>query len=262
LNLISNGIKFTAHGFVRVGIDVSATTGSVVSLRFRVSDSGVGIEETQQKLIFEAFRQADGSTTRKHGGTGLGLAICSRLVNMMGGELSVVSRPGEGSSFTFTARFHVAAVVPVRTNELTTGIRKLAGAVKNGGTRPMRVLVAEDNAVNQRVLVRLLEKQGHDVEVALNGKQALEMTLRRHFDLVLMDVQMPEMDGLETTRQIRALEAESGRRLPILILTANAMSGDKEKCLDAGADGYLAKPVSLKMLVQAIEDLHAQSKRM
>ncbi|MBI4909154.1 MAG: response regulator [Acidobacteria bacterium] len=261
LNLVSNGIKFTADGHVRISVVRESDRNSSALLRFTVVDSGEGVPLEKQTAIFEAFRQADGSTTRRHGGTGLGLAICSRLVTLMGGEIGVKSKPGHGSEFSFTARFHIAAMVPVAGNGQGHELNRLAGAVNRGGQRPLRVLVAEDNAVNQKVLTRMLEKQGHEVDIAINGVQAAELTLRRRYDLVLMDVQMPEMDGLETTRLIRAREGSSGERLPILILTAHAMTGDRERCLDAGADGYLAKPVSLDRLIEAIGEVSGQPNR-
>ncbi|HUQ95737.1 MAG TPA: response regulator [Bryobacteraceae bacterium] len=254
LNLLSNAIKFTNQGWVRLSVHTDHWDGPEAVLKFQVKDTGCGIPQDKQAVIFDAFRQADGSTTRKHGGTGLGLAICARLVGMMGGRIWVNSDGVNGSEFLFTAKFAVGASLPGNPPPAHQ-IGKLAAAVDKGGTRVLRVLVAEDNLVNQKLVVRLLEKQGHTVEVAANGAQALHMTSRMRYDLVLMDVQMPEVDGIETTRRIREREERTGDHLPILMLTANAMVGDREKCLQAGADGYLPKPVSTELRMSAIEKL-------
>ncbi|MBI3210861.1 MAG: response regulator [Candidatus Solibacter usitatus] len=260
LNLLTNAIKFTQQGFVRVSATLLSKDDSGTMVQFSVSDSGLGIPVDRQHVIFDSFSQADGSTTRKHGGTGLGLAICSRLVSMMSGRIWVNSITGKGSEFLFTARFAVVtipAIRPARKSDHAQGgaLQKLASAVGNGGMPHLRVLVAEDNAVNQKVLTRLLQKQGHEVEVASNGAQAVRLTTHKRFDIVLMDVQMPEMDGLEATRIIRTREEGGNDHLPILMLTANAMTGDRERCLESGADGYLSKPVSLEKLIEAISDV-------
>ncbi|MCC6365204.1 MAG: response regulator [Bryobacterales bacterium] len=256
LNLISNAIKFTAQGRILLTVDLERGDEQGVTLRFCVKDTGCGIPPDKQGVIFEAFRQADGSTTRKHGGSGLGLAICSRLVQLMGGRIWVKSAPGEGSEFCFTASFVPALETPAENLRPATQFElgKLAEVVTNGGMRRLRILVAEDNVINQKLLIRLLEKQGHEVDVAADGPTALSLTAHKHFDLVLMDVQMPGIDGLEATRRIRQREDGTGARTPILILTANAMLGDREKCMEAGADGYLPKPVSLERLTEAISE--------
>lgn len=262
LNLISNAIKFTSRGKIRLTVELEHGDERGVTLRFCVRDTGCGIPPEKQAVIFEAFRQADGSTTRKHGGSGLGLAICSRLVQLMGGRIWVNSTPGEGSEFFFTALFARAPETPAAKAPpaVQYELEKLAAAVTNGGTRRLRILVAEDNVINQKLLIRMLEKQGHQVEVVSDGPEALSITAHKHFDLVLMDVQMPELDGIEATRRIRQREASSRNRLPILMLTANAMLSDKEKCLEAGADGYLPKPVSLERLVEAIAGVTNRSR--
>jgi signal transduction histidine kinase/CheY-like chemotaxis protein len=254
LNLISNSVKFTQQGKVTLRARRESIEEAFTVVEFQVQDTGPGVPADKQSLIFEAFRQADGSTTRRFGGTGLGLAISSRLVQMMGGRIWVDSVPGQGSTFCFTARFQLPAARELSPESGADGIRKLASAVE-GRFRPLRILVAEDNVVNQKLVVRLLEKQGHEVEVAVDGSQALSLVSHKHYDLILMDVQMPEIDGLEATRQIRLNEAETGRRTPILMLTASAMAGDREKCLEAGADGYLPKPVSLERLTAAIDEI-------
>ncbi len=256
LNLVSNGLKFTNEGSVSLLVSVEDRSDSTAVLRFTVSDSGIGIPHDKQALIFEAFHQGDGSTTRRFGGTGLGLAICLRLVAMMGGAITVKSEIGKGSQFSFTAGFGISSEIVALPDPMGdySEISSLASALGRDGLRRMRILVAEDNPVNQRLILRMLEKLGHQVDVAADGLEAVRLISQKQFDLVLMDVQMPELDGLEATRRIRSGEQENGNRLPILVLTANAMLGDKEKCIEAGADGYLSKPVSLQQLSRAVED--------
>ena len=258
LNLAGNAVKFTAHGgvWITVGVE-SQATGSTL-LRFAVRDTGIGIPVEKREIIFEAFRQADGSTTRKYGGTGLGLAICSHLVRMMGGSIRVESEVGCGSTFHFTARFAtvVSSIQPAPPDPM--GLRKMLEAVgeSNGDSRPrqvLRILLAEDNPVNQRVAARLLEKRGHQVALAANGREALDWLDRERFDLILMDVQMPELDGLETTVIIRQREQREGGRIPIVALTAHAMQGDRERCIDAGMDNYVNKPIDAVRFLEVVE---------
>lgn len=257
LNLLSNAIKFTSEGFVSVRLAAESLDDDVVRLEFRVIDTGEGIAPDKHKLIFEAFRQADGSTTRRFGGTGLGLAICERLIALMRGEIHVESELGRGSEFVFRINFRVCSPseAPLVVKPSTGELGRLAAALTGREGKALRVLVAEDNPINQKLAVRMLERQGHEVEVAADGKQAYMLTGHKHYDLVLMDVQMPELDGLAATRLIREREAKTGGRLPILMLTANAMPGDKEKCLEAGADAYLSKPVSFDKLTTAVIEL-------
>jgi signal transduction histidine kinase/CheY-like chemotaxis protein len=386
VNLVGNAIKFTPQGHVLVAIapEAGAPTGT---LRFSVTDTGIGIAPEHREKIFEAFRQADGSTTRRFGGTGLGLAICSTLVEMMGGRIWVDSQPGTGSTFHFTAVFPEASELPPLSSQpLPTGLRvlvvddnevnrrilvtqlqrwqarptsvesgyealeALADAARDGvrfdlilldalmpgmdglelaeriadrpdlkypaimmlssagrpddiircralginvcltkpvssaelmqaignvvnrreplphsggerpaavanqqAARPHRILLAEDNVVNQRVAVGLLSKRGHTVTVVPNGREALDALERDTFDLVLMDLQMPEMGGLEATAAIRAREAQTGGHMRIVAMTAHAMTGDREKCLDAGMDGYLSKPIEGASLFAEVE---------
>ncbi|MCA9100292.1 MAG: response regulator, partial [Planctomycetales bacterium] len=388
LNLVGNAIKFTVEGEVVVVVELVEQGDDAVELQFTVRDTGIGIEPDKQQTIFEAFEQADGSTTRQYGGTGLGLAVSARLVELMGGEIGVESAPGQGSTFHFTARFGTAdpseaAVVPLDAEELRglkvlivddnstnrlileemvhgwemrpqsveSGPAALAamwtaleahdpyrlvlcdgnmptmdgyslarrindtrdferpvvimltsgGMVDQGALRDelclaaclikpvkqsdlfdavatamagddptrseatvheetehsttvgRRILLAEDSVVNQKLAVGLLERRGHVVRVANNGKETLELFEREPFDVILMDVQMPEMDGLEATAAIRAKEAISGRHMPIIAMTAHAMQGDRERCLAAGMDDYLAKPIRAEGLFAAIE---------
>jgi CheY-like chemotaxis protein len=386
VNLIGNAIKFTERGEICVGVEKVSEREGNLRLRFRVRDTGIGVPRDKQEGIFEAFTQADGSTTRQYGGSGLGLTICARLARLMSGGIWVESEVGKGSTFHFDVElarapepaaktepaepleldgvralvvddnetnrrilrimlaswgmfvdtvaggiealeylakaktegrpprivlldalmpgldgFAVAARInqderlprpiimmlssadlakdaercrklgialyltkPVPKSSLRRAIGELLGA----GPRPvpektprlyqategrsLRILVAEDNAVNQKVLRHLLEKRNHAATIAANGREALEIYGREAFDLILMDVQMPEMDGLAASRAIRAMESGGPRRTPIIALTANAMDGDREKCLEAGMDDYLAKPVRPSALFDAI----------
>jgi PAS domain S-box-containing protein len=389
LNLAGNAIKFTDYGEVVVYADAEARAEKTVTLHFRVVDSGIGIPQGKQKLIFEAFRQADSSSTRKYGGTGLGLSICSQLVTLMGGRIWVESEPGKGSTFHFTAKFEVpetpllkaASAPPEVLHDLrvlivddnATNRRLLEETLKRWGAIPtpapsgqaaleaigaanaagnpfslilldhqmpdvdgfavverirqqpklisttimmlssggqrgdaarcrqlgitaylfkpfkqselldallialarqgadaakpplitrhalrerrpaLSVLVAEDNLINQRLAVRLLEKRGHRVEIAANGQQALEALEKQSYDVVLMDVQMPEIGGFQATAAIREKEKGTGKHLRIIAMTAHAMESDREKCLATGMDGYIPKPISAKEMFDAIE---------
>jgi CheY-like chemotaxis protein len=225
------------------------------TLHFLVSDSGMGIPEDKQAWIFEPFRQVDGSTTRRHEGSGLGLAICTRLVELMGGRLWVESRTGEGSTFHFEAPFGVQAgeKATLAGDSLDGRVRSLAAAVQPRTGKSLRVLVAEDNLVNQNVILGVLKKEGHSIELARNGQEVLAAVQRSQFDLILMDVQMPQMDGFEATAAIRKAEKISVEHLPIVAITAHAMQGDRERCLEAGMDDYLTKPIDLSKLRAMLE---------
>ena len=244
INLVGNAIKFTEEG--QVAVRVEARDGL---LHFAVSDTGIGIPADKQQLIFEAFSQADSSVTRRFGGTGLGLTICTRLVRLMGGHMWVESDPGQGSTFHFTARLEAVAG-PAESGEADAGRGEVV-------LPPLRLLVAEDNPVNQKLVLTLLQKRGHRVTLADNGQQALAALATDHFDLVLMDMQMPVMGGLEATRRIRAAEAArgDGQHLPIVAMTANAMAGDRELCLEAGMDGYVSKPLRRDEFFSAMADV-------
>jgi CheY-like chemotaxis protein len=384
VNLLGNAVKFTEKGEVVLRVAEESRTQEEVCLRFSVSDTGIGIAVEKQRLIFEAFSQGDASTTRKYGGSGLGLAISSRIVELMGGKIWVVSKLREGATFYFTAklpiaprpaepelavqpdlagirvlvvddnatsqaileetlkswglvvhvvgsgpealcllqqaamgenpyhllladdcmpgmdglslvmemrkslRLHLATVMmltaddyyasvrrcremgiaayllkPVTLSELVTAIRQALSPVaeevqqpSNDGKlswRSLRILLAEDNSVNQRMSVRMLEKMGHLVAVAQTGKEALDALRTGKFDLVLMDLQMPEMDGFAATREIRTAELDRQDHIPVIAMTAHAMKGDREECLAAGMDDYLAKPINSEELRQVIE---------
>ncbi|MGB3541400.1 ATP-binding protein [Rubrivirga sp.] len=243
LNLLSNAVKFTHDGGVTVRVNTSPGR-----LRLEVEDTGIGIKPDHQKELFEAFTQADSSTTRNYGGTGLGLAISRHLAELMGGSLTVTSAPGQGSAFVLEV-----AVGTTETREETA-----PRPVEPPSSIPagLRVLVAEDNVVNQKVAVRTLAAFGLEADVAPDGAQALDALLRaaaagRPYDVVLMDVQMPVMDGLEATRRLRA-DLEDDVQPTVIALTANAMEGDRDRCLEAGADGYVSKPIQRDALAKAL----------
>jgi signal transduction histidine kinase/DNA-binding NarL/FixJ family response regulator len=248
VNLIGNAIKFTESGSVTVDVTVASEDVSSTELHFTVKDTGIGIPPHKQQRIFEAFTQADGSATRKYGGTGLGLSISSKLVSLMGGRIWVESESGKGSAFQFIVRFGKASEMPEA--PLHPPTPQSEGVPES--RRTLRVLLAEDNVVNQKLAVRLLEKEGHSVVVVGNGQEAVAALDRGDFDAVLMDVQMPEMSGLEATATIREKEKETGRHQLIIALTAHAMKGDRERCLEAGMDHYLAKPIQSNELFAAL----------
>jgi signal transduction histidine kinase/ligand-binding sensor domain-containing protein/ActR/RegA family two-component response regulator len=249
LNLLSNAVKFTIQGEIHLSVIQQQKTGDPIHLEFCVTDSGIGIPLDKQEVIFESFRQVDGSTTRKFGGTGLGLTICQRLVEMMGGAIWVVSEPGRGARFHFTAAFNAAPLTPGRMRPFEDSLVSVSH---------LRVLVVEDNRVNQLVTRRLLERQGMQVSLASNGLEAVEAWEQTEVDLVLMDVQMPVMDGFEATIRIRACEHRlRSKRTPILALTAHAAREDREKCLEAGMDGYVSKPIDIESLMATIREFAA-----
>jgi len=263
VNLVGNAVKFTERGHVLVSIRTENDDDEPGMLRFSVSDTGIGIAPEHQDAIFEAFSQADGSTTRRFGGTGLGLAISSTLVSMMRGRIWVESTPGQGSTFTFTAGFgvpiascdrHAAFCAVLDTDAASSTPPKESREIDRQAVRPRRVLLAEDNIVNQRVAIGLLNRRGHQVTVVENGREAADAVAREHFDIVLMDLQMPVMGGLEATKAIRERERGLSRdRVRIVAMTAHAMSGDRERCLAADMDGYLAKPTESRALFAEVE---------
>ena len=260
VNLLGNAVKFTEAG--EISVDVSALPSPSPSaprspsseILFAVKDTGIGIDKDRMSRLFQSFSQVDASTTRKYGGTGLGLAISKNLAELMGGRIWVESEPGRGSTFYFTIKAVAAAPedVAVRPARQEGALKCGLSALENGRPRESHwILLVEDNAVNQKVAVRILERLGFRADIAGNGRQALLAFKGRDYDLVLMDVQMPEMDGLEATRLIRS---QPGRRQPYIIaMTAHAMKGDREQCLAAGMDDYVSKPVRIEELCAAIE---------
>ena len=248
VNLVANAVKFTEHGSIHVSIHpaggANASPAHQVTLEFRIADTGIGIPPAQQELLFRPFSQVDSSIARRHGGTGLGLAISKGLVDAMGGQIWVRSETGAGATFQFT--------LP------TTSAPDVADAVEEGSPfdptlaqrMPLRILVAEDNGVNRKVVLAMLRRFGYDADVALNGREAVEAARRQRYDLVLMDIQMPEMDGLDATRMILALRPPPSR---IIALSANAMTEDVEAARQAGMNGYLAKPLDPAELRRVLE---------
>jgi PAS domain S-box-containing protein len=252
INLTGNAIKFAERGKVIARLEPESRDGVFVMLHFSVQDPGIGVPADKQTAIFDAFTQVDGSAARRHGGTGLGLTISKRLVEMMGGRIWVESEPGQGSTFHFTAKLKV----------LRTAQPSQAGSADRQGPsaptaeqRKLRVMLVEDNIVNQTLAVRLLEKHGHQVTAVGDGRKAMATLGQGRFDLVLMDVQMPDMDGFETTAAIRETEQCTGGRLPIIAMTAHAMKGDRERCLSAGMDGYVSKPIRIQELFTVMDDV-------
>jgi CheY-like chemotaxis protein len=257
INLTANAVKFTERGRVTVDASVVTRIGRVTTVRFAVTDTGIGLRSDQIATLFSAFVQADASTTRRYGGTGLGLALCKQIVETMGGQIGVESQEGQGSTFWCIIAFDAAA-------EITQ-----PSAIESGGPRPVpaappadrqrdpsdepatpshhdeRVLIAEDNVINRFVALSQLAKLGYKADAVTNGAEAVEALRNGQYDLVLMDCEMPTMDGYEATRRIRG--AGQGR-VPIIAVTASAMSGDREKCIAAGMDAVLSKPVDLQRL--------------
>jgi PAS domain S-box-containing protein len=256
-NLVGNAAKFTANGEINVRAARESETEREVTVRFEVSDTGIGISNEQKAQLFKAFSQADGSIKRRFGGTGLGLAISKQLVELMHGKIGVDSEPGRGSTFWFTARF--AKSEKSSALLLSSGggdaERKPSATADAAPADPrrdeLRVLVADDNAVNRKVALLMLGRLGYFADTACNGREALEMVRRGAYDVVLMDVQMPEMDGLEAARLI-CRERPPHERPRIIAMTANAMRGDREQCLEAGMDDYLSKPIRKEDLQTAL----------
>ena len=235
LNLVGNAVKFTEEG--EVAIRVGAEGEGLV--RFEIEDTGIGIDDEAVKQLFQDFFQADGSISRRYGGAGLGLAICRRLVEVMGGQIGVHSRPGHGSTFDVVLPLPATELPPVAEVATVTSLP------------PLDLLVAEDNPVNATVLESLLRRAGHRVVVVANGREAVAALVGQYFDVVLMDMRMPVMDGLAATRAIRAMAGAPGG-IPIIGVTANAFIEDQRQCLDAGMNGYVSKPVTSAKLVAAI----------
>ena len=261
-NLIDNAIKFTERGQVVLRIEKDSQSEQEVCLHFSVTDSGIGIPQDKQQLIFEAFAQADNSTTRKYGGTGLGLSISSRLVQMMGGKIWVESALDGGSVFHFTARFGLQRQRQGKANweesRSRSDSRSIAQPARKG-LRELQVLVVEDNSINQVLVERLVRKRGYGVFIANNGREALAALQDRKFDLILMDIQMPEMSGIEVTEVIRRREKGTGEHIPIIATTASALNEGRERSLAAGMDAYLSKPIEREALFNAIDELTVNS---
>ena len=255
INLVNNAIKFTHKGFVRVKVELVALKEKRCELLFAVQDSGIGIPADKHETIFDLFSQADDHTTRKYGGTGLGLAICKKLVEMMDGRIWVESKPNEGSSFKFNIMFDVASNQPL-SGAPGSQLDSSSGAQAAGRSQSgLRILVAEDNHVNQKIILKMLEKKGWAATTAVNGREVLERLNQQTYDIILMDDQMPEMTGIEATKMIRNEEKQTGNHVLIVAMTANAMAGDKEFYLKQGMDGYVSKPINREQLYAELEKL-------
>jgi signal transduction histidine kinase/CheY-like chemotaxis protein len=245
INILGNAVKFTRQGEIRIHVFMvqsSETPSGQVTLGFEIKDTGIGIFPGQIQRLFQPFAQVDSSVTRKYGGIGLGLSISQRLVELMNGRITVDSTPGAGSTFTFTIQARPVQVRTIHANN--PAIPPIAEKY------PLRILLAEDNPINQQLALVILNKMGYEPSVAANGKEVLEQLKKAYFDLIFMDVQMPEMDGLEATRRIRA---GSGPQPVIIAITANVTRQDREECLAEGMNDYLSKPVDLEQLTCMLE---------
>jgi PAS domain S-box-containing protein len=248
-NLLSNAVKFTEKGEVCLTVRIEQTKAASVVLKFLIRDTGIGLSQAGIGRLFQPFVQADSSTTRKYGGTGLGLAISKRLVELMGGEMFVESAGlGQGSTFSFTIEVAVANPHEMKTHASSVAVH---AKIDHGlaERHPLKIMLAEDNLVNQKLALKLLEQMGYRTDVAKSGAEVLQALKQQSYDLILMDVQMPEMDGLEATRRIRA----QGLKVHIVAMTANAMQGDREMCLAAGMNDYVSKPIQVQELQAALE---------
>jgi PAS domain S-box-containing protein len=246
LNLASNAIKFTERGGVEIFARGSDTDADHACLRIEVHDTGIGISDADKSRLFSPFVQADASITRRFGGTGLGLSICKKLVELMDGQIGIADRPGGGSVFWFEVHLRYASPARATEGELRDALASDLVAPVSG-----HVLLAEDDTINVEVARLILEGAGYTVDVALDGREAVAAALRCDYDLILMDMQMPGLDGLSATQEIRATERR-GRRVPIVAMTANAMQGDQRRCLEAGMDDYVSKPIAPAKLRETI----------
>jgi CheY-like chemotaxis protein len=259
LNMLNNAVKFTEEGTIALSASASPVADSDdLEVHIAVRDTGIGIPPDHMDRLFQSFNQADVSISRRYGGTGLGLAISKRLAEAMGGTMWAESAgtAGEGSTFhvTFLTR---EAAAPSREDGDAAPVSAGDLDPEQAARHPLRILLVEDNAVNQKLALRLFSLMGYDVDVAANGIEAVDAVERQSYDVIFMDVQMPEMDGLEATRRIRARLADNGPR--IVAMTANAMEGDREMCLEAGMDDYVGKPIRVNELVAALEKTPARA---
>jgi len=252
LNLIGNAIKFTEKGkiFIKIQLEKETTTDCI--LLFEVKDTGLGIPTDKTSKLFHLFTQVDASTTRKFGGTGLGLAISKQLTELMGGNIGVTSKPDEGSVFWFTVKLEKQEFTHAddKVNQIAPDKEKPLEIYPH-----LKILIAEDNIINQKVVSIMLKKMGHSITIADDGLKALQLYKQGSFDLILMDIQMPVMDGEEATRKIRRFEKKGKTHIPIIALTANAMKGDKERFIESGMDNYVTKPIKKEKLLKAIHSV-------
>ena len=253
INLISNAIKFTHNGKVEINIKKQKKYKDSITLYFEVVDSGIGISEDLKFLLFTKFYQEDTATTRKYGGTGLGLAIAKMLVELMGGEIGFESEKGIGSKFWFTIK-----------TKITEYREEVSGIINNEAiykSKDVSILLAEDNVINQKVTSIILNKKGFDVEIAENGQIAIDKFMCNNYDIILMDVQMPLMSGIQATKEIRRYEEENRieKGVYIVAVTANALKEDREKCINAGMNDYVSKPFNIDSIDKVFENYNNHS---
>ncbi len=255
INLLNNAIKFTGKGFVKLQVEIYDESNDYISLIFKVIDTGIGISKKLIKNLFKVFSQADVSVTRKFGGTGLGLAISKNLSAMMQGDIGVESVEGKGSTFWFTAKLH-------RSNKTKNEINKEHNTIYETSKKSYSILLAEDNLINQKVAIYHLQRLGHYIDVASDGEEAIEKFKNNKYDIILMDIFMPKLDGIQATRQIRQLEIMNKvkNKVKIIALTANALKGDREKYLNEQMDDYLSKPFKTEDLYKVLCDKHNTNK--
>ncbi len=247
INLINNAIKFTHQGEVTVKVDVIASTDKLTEIQFSVTDTGIGISDEQMSRLFQPFSQADVSTTRKYGGTGLGLVICKQLIDNMNGEINVVSSLNKGSTFIFKLPFKISSITE---KKITPTHDKEIINTESPVKKDVEILLVEDNEINQLIATRYLQQQGYKTLIAVHGIEALEKLNQQNVDLILMDLQMPEMDGYEATKKIR--QQPKWADIPIIAMTADAMNDVNEKCLAAGMNDYISKPINVKQLNETL----------
>jgi CheY-like chemotaxis protein len=259
VNLVNNAIKFSHKGKVLVNVKMKSLTAKDCELVFEVVDSGIGISPKNLPHIFDVFTDAHNSTARRYGGTGLGLAICKKIVEMMRGTIEVESTEGTGSTFRFIILFGFKADVfgNLGSDQKTVTSATVAPSIPQE-LHHLRILLAEDNTVNQRIATRILEKLGWKVTVANNGQEVLNILNGQTFDVILMDDNMPLLSGIEATQVIRREEKQTGLHVPIIAMTANAMAGDRERYLASGMDGYVSKPIDRNLLYEEIANLVTQ----
>ena len=247
-NLLNNAVKFTQKGTIHLHVALKKRHENKITAKFQVGDSGIGIHSDRLATLFDSFSQGDGTAIQKPGGIGLGLTIAKQLIDLMGGEIQVESTPGIGTRFWFCIDFEVADMAQPSSN----GANRSSTATSGPGSIA-HILLVEDNLVNQKVASKILSKSGYKVDVVENGRLALDILKKNPYDLILMDIQMPEMDGLEATRRIR--RTDSGvlnNNIPIVALTANAMNTDRQQCLECGMNDYLTKPINPAKLLEII----------
>jgi CheY-like chemotaxis protein len=252
VNLLNNAVKFTDIGDISVSVTSKAIVGNKCQITFEVLDTGIGMPKDKMDRLFLPFTQLEYIISRKRDGVGLGLAICKNLVELMGGEIWVESSPGVGSKFRFTIQAEA-----VQDKHLDFGVKARDAAYDNLSVqRPMAILVAEDNPSNQKVLLEMLKRLGYRADAVADGREVLQALQIRFYDLIFMDIRMPEMDGITATKEIRKLSPNNGPK--IIAITAFAMDGDREKCLQAGMDGYIAKPVKVNDIATLLRNITLQ----